>query len=171
MCPGCAKKLTICPFCKRDGSEFEPASTIFINEIKKIKYRCQFGSDDKGAKCSNTTNMNPQQLFQHYAFDCAALDRFNRYTLKVRDRQFCRYYCKLEGASTAQFGSEDQNAKNDCHNCKRSEDQTNKLLKMQCHTHLNSQTFKYIKHQMADSLMKRLVCTLCDEIPLVPRMC
>jgi hypothetical protein len=41
ICSGCAPKLTTCPFCKRSESKIEPASSFIINEIKKIRFKCQ----------------------------------------------------------------------------------------------------------------------------------
>lgn len=39
--------------------------------------------------------MSPKELFQHYAFECVEMQRFNQYTLLTRDLNICRYYCTL----------------------------------------------------------------------------
>lgn len=42
ICNSCQTQLKTCPFCKRRESMIEPASEIILNEIKKLKFKCQF---------------------------------------------------------------------------------------------------------------------------------
>jgi hypothetical protein len=42
VCGKCAPQLSTCPFCRRDDSVLEPASSIIINEIKKMKFICHY---------------------------------------------------------------------------------------------------------------------------------
>lgn len=87
ICNDCSKKLTKCPFCKRNDSIIEPASCFILNEIKKLRFKCKNGCEG---------NMKPRDLLHHYAFVCRVPTRLNRYTLKSRDYNICQYYCELK---------------------------------------------------------------------------
>ena len=108
ICSRCRESLTTCPFCKRDDSLLEPASSIILNEIKKMKFRCLYSMDSKSnhKQCLMDDSMTPRDLFKHYAFDCVAPQRLNRYTLKTRDLNICKYYCSLKTFETKHFSSD-----------------------------------------------------------------
>ena len=46
VCGRCAPQLATCPFCRRDDSALEPASSLIINEIKKMKFLCHYSQQD-----------------------------------------------------------------------------------------------------------------------------
>ena len=64
ICEKCTKKLSVCPFCRREESCIEPASEIILKEIKKMEFHCQFSLD---GRCSEKLPMSPKALLKHYS--------------------------------------------------------------------------------------------------------
>ena len=88
MCSECALKIKTCPFCKVADSHIEPASELILDEIQKIKFKCQFGC---------RVSLSASEMLLHLAFFCKEkMHRINTYTIKTRELNFCKYFCNLK---------------------------------------------------------------------------
>lgn len=133
VCGRCAPQLSTCPFCRRDDSVLEPASSIIINEIKKMKFVCHHSQQDDSV-CEVKEPMKARELFQHYSFECKGPQKPNRHTLKTRDRNICKYFCELKHFETKQERHFSLNQKSHCMN-HASEMNHNQYVRQMCKQH------------------------------------
>ena len=79
--------------------------------------------------CELKEPMKARELFQHYSFECKGPLKPNRYTLKTRDRNICKYFCDLKHFETQE---ERQSALN-------AEDQLSLSKKFKCLNNYNAE--------------------------------
>ena len=89
--------------------------------------------------------MKARELFQHYSFECKGPLKPNRYTLKTRDRNICKYFCELKHFETEQerhsaLSRIDQKSQSKKFNCINSYDNSsemnhNQYVRQMCQQH------------------------------------
>lgn len=166
-CRTCVESLKTCPICRNKDSKLEPASSILINEVKKMKFKCQYSISDHG--CTVTEAMKPRELFQHYAFQCVVPQKLNRYTLKTRDKQICKYFCTLSYFETTPINCRRPYVKNNCENqdCHLK----NRHLRQLCGKHLSKMTISEENYRSENGNLEGLKCYNCKALPKLSVMC
>ena len=89
-----------------------------------MKFRCVNSIKDKSNAdgpaqklCSEVAAMYPRELFLHFAFKCQPRQKLNKYTLKTRDLNICRFFCTLKSFDTTQIKKNDLYANKKKFNC------------------------------------------------------
>lgn len=133
--------------------------------------------------------MTALELLKHYAFKCAKMGKFNRFTLKTRDQNICRNYCAMTGFNTRFYygvSMKFNNNKKNCGMCEKGKPgKLGHIMSLQCNSHVVHTNFIYSRNKTMDvhvsdvvdmnlekcGINTQLACFNCKLLPTVPRMC